>query len=317
MTVAALEVSSHALDQGRIDEVKFAAGVFTNLSGEHIDYHKDMPSYARAKSKLFAQLSADAVAVANADDRYTKEVLRKTRAGRVVRYGFGAGAAVRATVLETGLGGSRFRVSSPWGELHLTTQLPGEHNVYNCLAAAAATAVLGVDVAAVTEGIARLGVVPGRLEAVDAGQDFAVFVDYAHSDHALENALKAAKKLTSGRVIVVFGCGGDRDRSKRPRMRAVAEELADHCVVTSDNPRTEDPQDIIDQIMRGARDLSKFTVEVDRRSAIRRAVEAAAGGDLVLIAGKGHETYQIFKDRTIHFDDREVARDVLREVTGR
>ncbi|HUU42523.1 MAG TPA: UDP-N-acetylmuramoyl-L-alanyl-D-glutamate--2,6-diaminopimelate ligase [Planctomycetota bacterium] len=317
MTFAALEVSSHALDQGRVDEVTFAAGVFTNISGEHIDYHKDMTRYVRAKGRLFARLDPDAVAVVNADDPYTGEVLSGSRVRRVIRYGLGAGAEVRAVDVETGVGGSRFRVASPWGELVLTSPLAGEHNVYNCLAAATVTAALGVTPDAVREGIARLAVVPGRLEPVDEGQDFAVFVDYAHTDNALENALKAARKLTSRRVIVVFGCGGDRDRTKRPRMRAVAEELAHVCVVTSDNPRTEDPADIIEQIMRGTRDPSKFIVEVDRRTAIRRAVETARPGDLVLIAGKGHETYQIFKDRTIHFDDREVAREVLREVTSR
>jgi len=313
---AAVEVSSHALDQGRVDDVDFAAAVFTNLSREHLDYHKDMPSYARAKGRLFKLLGADAVAVANGDDPHTSGVLRGW-AGNVVRFGFGAAAEVRAVSIETTLEGSVCKVTSPWGEMDLTTPMPGKHNVYNCLAAAAVTGALGIAAGAIVKGVAKLSCVSGRLEAVDEGQPFAVFVDYAHSDDALENVLNAVRTLTQKRVIVVFGCGGDRDTSKRPRMRAVAEELADHCVVTSDNPRSEEPGAIIEQIMRGVRDESKFTVEPDRATAIRRGIELAGPGDVLLIAGKGHETYQIFKDRRIHFDDREVAREVLRGMVSK
>jgi len=274
-----------------------------------------MPSYARAKARLFRQLTTEALAVANSDNEYWEQVVARTRA-RVIRFGFRGTPEVKVTDFETGLSGSRFRLSAAWGEMDLTTPLPGEHNVYNCVAAAATTVALGIEPAAIARGIANLTTVSGRLEPVDEGQDFTVFVDYAHSDDALENVLKAVKKLTKRRVIVVFGCGGDRDVTKRPRMRAVAEELADHCVVTSDNPRSEDPQDIIDQIMRGVRDSSKFTVEPDRATAIKLAIGMAQAGDLVLIAGKGHETYQIFKDRRIHFDDREVAREALRKVVS-
>ena len=311
-----LEVSSHSLDQGRVDDVDFAAAVFTNLSPEHLDYHKDMPSYARAKGRLFKTLGADAVAVANADDPHTPEVIRG-RAENMIRFGFGGPADVRAVSFETTLGGSVCKVTSPWGEMDLTTPMPGKHNVYNCLAAAAVSGALGIGTDAIVKGIADLSCVSGRLEPVEEGQEFAVFVDYAHSDDALENVLNAVRTLTDKRVIVVFGCGGDRDASKRPRMRAVAEELADHCVVTSDNPRGEEPGAIIEQIMRGVRDESKFTVEPDRATAIRCGIELARPGDLVLIAGKGHETYQIFRDRRIHFDDREVAREVLRRAVSK
>lgn len=307
---AVLEASSHALDASRVDNVTFAAAVFTNLSSEHLDHHKDMASYARAKGRLFELLSADAVAVINTDDDHGLRVAGRTKAKRVT-FGFRGSPDVTASDLDTGLTGSRFTVTSPWGELALRTPLPGEHNVYNCVAAAAVTLALGIEVSAVVRGLAELSCVPGRLEPIDAGQDFTVFVDYAHSDDALENVLKAVRRMTEKRVIVVFGCGGDRDVTKRPRMRAVAEELADHCIVTSDNPRSEDPQAIIDQIMRGARDTRKFTIEPDRATAINCAVQMARGGDVVLIAGKGHETCQIFADRRIHFDDREVARQAL------
>lgn len=310
---AVLEVSSQALDAGRVDDVTFAAAVFTNLSREHLDHHKDMPSYARAKARLFDPLAVEALAVINTDDDHWEDVAGRTKAKRIT-YGFRGSPDVKVSELETGLTGSRFSMSSPWGERVLTTPLPGRHNVYNCVAAATVTSALGIDPSAAARGIAELSRVSGRLEPVDVGQDFAVFVDYAHSDDALENVLKAVRRMTEQRVIVVFGCGGDRDVTKRPRMRAVAEELADHCIVTSDNPRSEDPQDIIDQIMRGVRDARKFTVEPDRTTAIHRAVGMAHAGDVVLIAGKGHETYQIFRDRRIHFDDREVAREALRKV---
>jgi len=316
MDYAAMEVSSQALDQGRVDDVDFAAGVFTNLSREHLDYHKTMASYARAKGRLFAKLSGDAVLVVNGDDRYVEKVIGRRRRG-VIRFGFKRDVDVRVVSFETGVRGSRARVLSPWGEIDLVTPLAGKHNVYNCVAASTVLAALGIDMGAVVRGVAGLSCVRGRLEPVDEGQDFAVFVDYAHTDEALKNVLRTVRELTKKRVIVAFGCGGERDVSKRPRMSRTAEKLADHCVVTSDNPRGEDPEVIIDQIMRGARDLSKFTVESDRRAAITGAIGMARPGDLVLIAGKGHETCQIFKDRRIHFDDREIAREVLRKVVSK
>jgi UDP-N-acetylmuramyl-tripeptide synthetase len=295
--------------------VDFAAGVFTNLSPEHLDYHKDMPGYARAKGRLFGLLSPDAAAVFNVDDGNAARVVGGTRA-RLIGFGFGKGAQVRAVDCRTGPGGSRWRMVSPWGEVRLSTCLAGRHNVYNCLAAAAVTAALAVELPTVARGIAGVSSVRGRLESVDEGQDFAVFVDYAHTDDALENVLKAVRPMTMKRVIVVVGCGGDRDVSKRPRMRAVAGRLADHCVVTSDNPRSEDPMKIIEQMMHGATDASKFTIEPDRRAAITQAIGMARAGDVVLIAGKGHETSQIFGDRRVHFDDREVAGEVLRKAVS-
>jgi len=314
MEYAVMEVSSQALDQGRVNDVDFAAAVFTNLSREHLDYHKTMARYARAKARLFALLPENAVSVVNGDDRYAKIVVGDRRG--VVRFGFKKGMDVRVVRCETGVKGSRFSIVSPWGEMDLVTPLPGRHNVYNCVAAVSVAAALDIDRAAIARGVAALSSVPGRLEPVDVGQKFAVFVDYAHTAVALENVLMTVRELTKHRVIVLFGCGGERDKSKRRRMRVAAESLADHCVVTSDNPRGEDPKAIIDQVMRGAEDLSKFTVEIDRRVAITRAIELARPGDLVLIAGKGHETVQIFKDRRVRFDDREVAREVLRKAAS-
>ena len=313
---APMEVSSIALEEGRVSEVTFAAGLFTNLAPEHMDYHHDMTSYAHAKGRLFDLVTPGGPAVVNADSEYLDEVLGGVKRN-VVRFGFGESADVRVTRMEALVDGSRFAVASPWGELEFRTELPGKHNVYNCLAALSVTGALGFSPKALVEGVAALKNVSGRLERVDEGQPFAVFVDYAHTDDALRNVLSTVRPLTAGRVIVVFGCGGDRDRTKRPRMRGVCEELADLCVVTSDNPRSEDPKAILAEIMRGVRDSRKFTVEPNRRTAIRMAIEMASPGDLVLIAGKGHETYQIFKNRRLHFDDREVAREVLREALDR
>ena len=313
---APMEVSSHALDQGRVDDVTFAAGLFTNLAPEHMDYHKDMASYAQAKGRLFGLLAPGGPAVANADNGYAREVLRAYK-GKAVLFGFDEGADARVTQMEALVDGSRFTLAGPWGEMKFRTALPGRHNVYNCAGAATVTAALGIAPAAVVAGVENLKNVSGRLERVDEGQPFAVFVDYAHTDDALRSVLSTVRPLTPGRVTVVFGCGGDRDRAKRPRMRAACEELADLCVVTSDNPRSEDPAAIIAEIMRGVGKASKFTLEPDRRTAIRIAIEMAREGDVVLIAGKGHETYQIFKTRRIHFDDREVAREVIREALGR
>ncbi len=313
---APMEVSSIALEEGRVSDVAFAAGLFTNLQPEHMDYHQDMTSYARAKGKLFDLLAPDAPAVVNADSEWMGEVLGGSKRN-VLRFGFGELADVRVTRMESLVDGSRFTVVSPWGEIEFRTELPGRHNVYNCLGALAVTGALGIAPKKLVEGVAALKNVLGRLERVDEGQPFAVFVDYAHTDDSLRNVLSTVRPLTTGRVIVVFGCGGDRDKTKRPRMRGVCEELADLCVVTSDNPRGEDPKAILSDIMRGVRDAGKFTVEPNRRTAIRMAVEMAKPGDLVLIAGKGHETYQIFKTRRIHFDDREVAREALREALDR
>jgi UDP-N-acetylmuramoyl-L-alanyl-D-glutamate--2,6-diaminopimelate ligase len=278
-----LEATSHASVQGRLDGVRFAALVFTNLAHEHLDFHGSMEDYFQAKRRLFAQADR---AVVNVGDPYGRRLAQELP--NVVTFD----AAV--------------------DRLDADLKLRGHFNAENALGAAAAARALGIDEDAIRAGIAAVHGVPGRLEHVDEGQPFDVIVDYAHKPASLETVLKTLRELAGGRVICVFGCGGDRDRSKRPLMGRIAQELADVAVVTSDNPRSEDPRAIIDEVLVGAPDLE---VEPDRRAAIARAIERAREGDVVLIAGKGHEQGQEIAGVKHPFDDREVARDVLRALT--
>ena len=309
----AMEASSHALDQGRVAGVSFAAAAFTNLTGDHLDYHKSLDAYANAKAELFRGLAEDAVAVVNADDPASATMLEHCR-GRPVTFGF-KDADYAARDLLCTADGCRFVLKTPDGVAEASIALVGKHNVQNALCAAAvAGETFGLTVHQLAAGLADAAGAPGRLERVDAGQDFAVLVDYAHTDDALDNVLSALRPITKKRLIVVFGCGGDRDRGKRPRMAAVAERWADGVIVTSDNPRTEDPHKIIDDIAAGFSDRSVVTFEPDRRSAIAAALASAGRGDVVLIAGKGHETYQIVGDERLPFDDAAEARRALATV---
>ncbi len=302
----AVEASSHALHQKRLAGVRFAAGAFTNLTGDHLDYHKTMDDYAAAKAMLFGQLPADAVAVVNADDPAAGLMVAPCRA-RVVHFGIDAEAEWRATDIEASADGTRFTLVCPSGSTDVTMKLVGRHNVQNALCAAAMVGeTFGLTVEQLAAGLADAPGAPGRLQRVEAGQPFAVFVDYAHTDDALANVLTALRPLTAGKLSVVFGCGGDRDRSKRPRMAAVAGRLADAVYVTSDNPRTENPEAILAEIVAGLPGPPRL-VEADRRAAIRAAVADADAGDVVLIAGKGHEDYQIVGATKQHFDDVEEA----------
>jgi UDP-N-acetylmuramoyl-L-alanyl-D-glutamate--2,6-diaminopimelate ligase len=307
---AVMEVSSHALDQGRVDRIGFRGAIFTNLTGDHLDYHKTMESYFQAKARLFAGLAPDAFAVINVDDGYGRRLVPLTKA-RVLTYGVKNPADIKAEVQNLGLKGSRFTVTFPGGKLALKTDFIGLHNVYNILAAFAAGLQEGISLDKVKKGIESLHNVPGRLERVDAGQDFYLFIDYAHTDDGLKNVLESLRAVRRKRLIVVFGCGGDRDRTKRPRMGRVACDLADHVILTSDNPRSEDPDDIIAQIIPG---FTKgiYEVVVDREAAIKRALEIARSGDIVLLAGKGHETYQILKHTTIDFVERDIVMRILK-----
>ncbi|NIA21971.1 MAG: UDP-N-acetylmuramoyl-L-alanyl-D-glutamate--2,6-diaminopimelate ligase [Anaerolineaceae bacterium] len=309
--VAVMEVSSHALDQGRTLGVNFRAAAFTNLTPEHLDYHRDMPSYRQAKSRLFEQLGPESVAVLNRDDEASESFASVTR-GRTIWYAIDGRADIRARQIRVGMDGARFTLCLG-GERHeVRLQLIGRYNVYNALAAAGLALALDVPGAEVVKGLESLDAVPGRLEPLRCGQPFAVLVDYAHTDDALENSLWSVAPLTQGRLIVVFGCGGDRDRSKRPRMAAVAERLAEVVIVTNDNPRSEKPGSIADEVFAGFKSPGAVVRELDRGAAIGRAIEMAKEGDTVVIAGKGHEDYQIIgKDRR-HFDDREQARQALR-----
>jgi UDP-N-acetylmuramoyl-L-alanyl-D-glutamate--2,6-diaminopimelate ligase len=307
---AVMEVSSHALDQERTTGVRFRAALFTQLAREHLDYHKDVLAYRDAKAKLFEGLAPDAAAVVNAEDAQSLELVARSRA-RLLTYGQVPSAHVRASRLELGVGGVQMTILHAAGEFEVVSRLVGRHNFMNVLAACAAALALGLDGDAIARGVAALATVPGRLEAVDAGQEFEVLVDYAHTDDALEKVLLLLKPLARGRLLTVFGCGGDRDRTKRPRMGRVAARLSDRVFVTSDNPRNEDPEAIARDVLAGVPAGSEVAVELDRRRAIARALGEAKRGDVVLIAGKGHEDYQIVGKTKTSFDDRIVARELL------
>jgi UDP-N-acetylmuramoyl-L-alanyl-D-glutamate--2,6-diaminopimelate ligase len=307
----AIEVSSHALELGRAEGIHFACRVFTNLTQDHLDFHETMERYYLAKRRLFE--APGAPSVVNVDDDYGRRL-----AGEIdgaTTYAIDRDANYRATDVRFDPAGSSFTCETPDGPLEIDTRLPGLFNVQNALAAIAAARALGVEPEAIRRGLAGADRVPGRFEPVDEGQDFTVLVDYAHTPEALENVLRAAREITTGRLHVVFGAGGDRDRAKRPLMGRAASQLADRVIVTSDNPRSEDPEAIVDEVLGGTSGDAER--EVDRRRAIARAVESARRGDVVVIAGKGHEQGQEFEGgRKEPFDDVTVVRDALRSVLG-
>ncbi|MBV9818657.1 MAG: UDP-N-acetylmuramoyl-L-alanyl-D-glutamate--2,6-diaminopimelate ligase [Solirubrobacterales bacterium] len=305
-----MEVSSHALALRRADAIRFAAAIFTNLTQDHLDFHPTMEDYFQAKRMLFAGAEAPA-AVVNVDDPYGARLAAEL--GGATTFALRADAVYRATDVRTGIDGSTFTVRGPDGKLAVRSPLRGEFNVSNVLGALAAARSLGIDADTCVEAIATAGQVPGRFQTVDEGQGFAVLVDYAHTPDSLRNVLRAARELTPGRLHVVFGCGGDRDRGKRPQMGEIARRLADEVVVTSDNPRSEDPEAIIAEILQGSG--GDVAHDADRRRAIARAIAAAGAGDVVVIAGKGHEQGQEFASgHKIPFDDVTVAREILREA---
>ncbi len=312
LEAAVMEVSSHALDQRRTAGIAFDVAALTNLTPEHLDYHKDLPGYRAAKARLFAGLGPEAWAVLNADDDEVTAFRAASATDRVLLYGLERPADVHAEAVEATIAGSRFRLVTPRGKIEARTPLLGRHNVMNALAAAAIGVALEIEPEAIARGIASVGRVRGRLERVPTERPITVLVDYAHTADALRKALETVGEVAGeGRILVAFGCGGDRDRSKRPAMAREAERGADRVIVTSDNPRSEDPAAIADEVMAGFRDPAAVLVELDRRAAIARTVSEARPGDVVLIAGKGHETYQETREGTIDFDDREVAREIL------
>lgn len=318
--VAAMEVSSHALDQGRVDGIDFAVGVFTNLTGDHLDYHKTMDAYAQAKARLFRQLRTGACAVMNRDDPAHHEMLNGCSAQILQCSTKDVQAECFAETLKVSLGSTRLKLRGPWGDLEVDFPCVGRHNAMNALEATAAAWAIGIDGATIASALHSASAPPGRLEPVTApNEPFAVLVDYAHTDDALSNVLTALRPIVgSGRIILVFGCGGDRDNTKRPRMAKTAVSHADHVIVTSDNPRTESPEAIIDDIFAGISAECKVPVEreCDRAVAIRRAIALALPGDIVLIAGKGHEDYQIIGQEKRPFDDRREARAALHEFSA-
>jgi UDP-N-acetylmuramoyl-L-alanyl-D-glutamate--2,6-diaminopimelate ligase len=313
----AMEVSSHALALRRVDGMTFAAGVFTNLTRDHLDFHADMDDYFRAKRRLFEMLPPGSPSLVNLDDPRGPSLLDAS--GRAVTYAINRSADITPGPLSFSLSGLRFDVRTPRGTLQISSRLVGRPNVYNILAAVATATAMDVPFDAIESGVRQLAGVPGRFEVASGAKDeVTVVVDYAHTDDALRNLLETARPLTQGRLITVFGCGGDRDRTKRPLMGAVASRLSDVIVITSDNPRSEDPMRIIEEIQRGIpadgrgrqAELRQIAI-VDRREAIVKAVEIARPGDLVLIAGKGHEKYQVIGERVLPFDDVAVARETL------
>lgn len=315
-TAAAMEVSSHSLAQGRVASVQFAGAGFTNLTGDHLDFHGTMDDYAAAKAKLFEMLPADGVAVVNGDDAYAPRMTRDCL-GRVVRYSMKSDYAdYHASNVSVDATGTRFTLHAPTAMFKVAMQLVGLHNIQNALTASIlAIEALGLPPEQVIEALSDAAGAPGRLERVRTnGRAPSVLVDYAHTDDALLNVLSALRPLTKGKLRVVFGCGGDRDRTKRPRMFNIAKQLAHAVYVTSDNPRTENPEAIIRDILEGSAADRAVTVEVDRRAAIQKAIADASPDDVVLIAGKGHEKYQIVGAQRLHFDDVEEAENALRSA---
>lgn len=318
-----MEVSSHALEQGRVKGCRFRTAVFTNLTQDHLDYHGSMDAYERAKGLFFSRLGnvyfddpkQRTYAVLNVDDPVAAAYAKLT-AAETVTYGIDNEAQLRASRVTIAAGGTSFQLDSFWGSRPVGLKLVGKFNVYNALAALGAAICEGIDLQEAVRSLERIAGVPGRVEPVNAGQPFAVIVDYAHTPDGLENVLRMVRELTHGRVICVFGCGGDRDRAKRPIMGRIAAAYADAIIVTSDNPRTEDPYLIIEHIESGLLAASvakeKYALVPDRRAAIEKAVEMASPGDVVLIAGKGHETYQLIGGVTYDFDDRLVAKEAIR-----
>lgn len=317
---AIIEVSSHALEQGRVRGCDVHTAVFTNLTQDHLDYHETMENYRDAKSLLFSQLGNSydpdrlKTAVLNADDE-ASNLYAKVTPARVITYGIDNPADVRAAEIEITSRGTSFTAHTFAGSIRLNLKLMGKFNVYNALAAIAVALAEGVPLDEIKASLEAVPGVNGRFEPVDAGQPFAVLVDYSHTPDSLENALATVKEFAKGRIFCVVGCGGDRDRTKRPIMARIATKYADLTVLTSDNPRSEDPQAIIDDMLAGLTEVAaeRYVSIVDRREAIRYAVAQAKQDDVILIAGKGHETYQIIKGQVLPFDDREVAREAIAE----
>jgi UDP-N-acetylmuramoyl-L-alanyl-D-glutamate--2,6-diaminopimelate ligase len=316
-----MEVSSHGLHQDRIRGISFEVAVFSNLTQDHLDYHRTLEEYFEAKRSLFTEHPVGR-AVINLDDPYGERIwndIKDTPAGQAGwTYGLSRQASVTAQDVESDWTGLRFRLTAPGVDLPVRLRLVGAHNLYNALAAAATGLALDLPPEIIAQGLEEIENTPGRFERVDLGQPFAVVVDYAHTEDALRRVLQTARELVGGRLIAVMGCGGDRDRTKRPRMGAAAAEVADHVVVTSDNPRTEDPEAILQEIEPGILALgpgrASHEMCVDRREAIRRALAQASVGDGVVIAGKGHEPYQIVGRDVLPFDDREEARKALQSL---
>ena len=309
---AIIEVSSHALAQGRVEAIDFSSAIFTNLSREHLDYHGNLADYFSCKASLFEKLDAAAFAIVNTDDPYGRKLAKKVRS-RLLTFGIEHPARIRAKNLTLGMKGTRFTAVTPRGSIEVESPLIGRHNVYNILAAISAAFVENIDFSRIASGLRSLATVCGRLERIDCGQEFLVFVDYAHTQDALAKILKTLRQISKNRIILVFGCGGDRDKAKRPAMGKVAAKFADLAIITCDNPRTEEPRQIVSDILQGiGKKTDNYKVVLDRFQAIQEALSLARRKDIVVIAGKGHESSQVFADKAIPFNDRKAVERILK-----
>ena len=310
MKFAVMEVSSHSAIQHRIENIDFKTAVFTNITAEHLDYHKTISNYMNAKVELFKNLRKDSFAVLNADDEFSEYFADRTNA-KILWYGIKNDADIKAEICRESTSDIMIKLKYSRKEIDMKIPFVGVHNVYNVLAAVASAISLGFELDVIKSGIETAPTVPGRLESVPCNRGFEVVVDYAHTPHALETVLQALRNLVKGRILLVFGCGGDRDKEKRPLMGRIADEKSDVFWLTNDNPRSEDPLNIIDGIKAGIKPGRSFHTQINRHKAIADALSEATDGDLVLVAGKGHEKYQIIKDTITPFDDREVIKAIL------
>jgi len=309
-----MEVSSHAIALQRIHGIDFNISVFTNLTQDHLDYHKDMGTYFNVKAKLFQSLENrhDHSSVINIDDPWGRKLVEEGKLDAdVVTYGFNELAMVCASNDKVDENGTRFHVFTPWGEINIRLQLLGRFNIHNALAALATGGLCGVGLQLMAQSLSNIQSIPGRLELVSNRKHKKIFVDYAHTDDALKNVLNTLREICKGRLIVVFGCGGNRDRGKRKLMGQAAADLADYSIITSDNPRNEEPEVIVSEIVEGFAEQQQFDVELDRRNAIEKGIKMMRRKDILLVAGKGHETYQELQGTIVPFDDRETVREIL------
>ncbi len=311
-TSCAMEVSSHGLAQQRCDEIDFDVGIFTNLSQDHLDYHGTMEAYAAAKSKLFTHLGTNKTAIVNGDSQWTPKLIAGSKA-RILTYGFSEKEDIYACNIRFFSNKTEFTVHFEGKSTRFSWDVIGRYNISNCLAALGAALASGADLEALVPLVKTFSSAPGRLEKVDNNKGLNLFVDYAHTPDALEKVLDCLKEINQGKIITVFGCGGERDRLKRPQMGKAAEEGSDFTIVTSDNPRSEDPEVICREVAEGF-SSSNFSIIIDRKEAIEKAVSMASAKDLILIAGKGHETYQLFAHQTIPFDDRKIAKEIANRI---
>lgn len=323
---AAMEVTSHGLDQGRVQNVDFDVAVFTNLTLEHLDYHQTMENYCQTKNRLFRSLDPkrkkkndfkDKQAVINVDSPWASAIVEGCKAP-IISYGIlNDNSVLRASEIELTGTGTSFKVNYQGQTQPFHIPLVGRFNVYNCLAAVGVGLALHIPLRDIADCFETAPTVPGRLQPVPNPLDLKIYVDFAHSDDALINVLECLQELKKGRIITIFGCGGDRDRTKRPKMAQAAEEYSDYCILTTDNPRSEEPADIAEEARRGFKKKDGYEIELDRRSAIEKAIRMATPDDIIFIAGKGHETYQIFAHKTIEFDDAKVAAQLCREISSK